>query len=216
MPHDAYKDLMIAGTGFCPPMHPGSFIHFSWNSFLLGRKTQSVCLPTWKHTAYFSQSCWDRLLNLITSSKGWGCEWQVNSCSELAKIADKCFLIERMIKHLLLTEDLEGWVSPGDFLHHEDQEVLISSALCHHFLPASSLTRLRKDFAGGCPVAAPSLLLRRWIETGRSGMAEVYCTLENIWHFCELGKQQRTKITSHSSLGKLTALTTSYPSHSIF
>lgn len=41
-------------------------------------------------------------------------------------------------------------------------------------------------------------------------MDEAYCTLENIGRFCELGKQQRTKITSRarSSLGKLAVLTT--------
>lgn len=93
--------------------------------FSFEKKTQSTCLLTWKHTTYLNQSCWGRLLNLITSSKGWEYEWQVNSCSELAKIAGKCFLIGRMIKHLLVTEELEEWVSPGVFLHYKDQEELI-------------------------------------------------------------------------------------------
>lgn len=196
-------------------------LHSLFLKFFPFGKENPKRLSAWQHENtphwYLNQSCWGRLLNLITSSKGWGCEWQVNSCRELAKIADKCFLIGRMIKHLLVTENTEGWVSPGDFLLREDQEVLISSALCHHFLPTLSLTWFRKDgdIAECCP--AHSLLLRRWMETGRSSMAGVYCTLEDIWHFCELGKQQRIKITSLIKLPWKTDCinNVSYPLHSI-
>jgi len=49
-------------------------------------------------------------------------------------------------------------------------------------------------------------------------MDEVYCTLENIGHFCELGKQQRMKITSHTQLPwKSDCINNmTYPLHSTF
>lgn len=49
-------------------------------------------------------------------------------------------------------------------------------------------------------------------------MDKVYCTLENIRHFCELGKNQRTKITSCTQLPweVSCANNTMYPLHSTF